>query len=146
MIAKTLNYTDFNDEQAQEIAYFNINKNESSLLFLEYGNNKNALTNYIQRIAEDNDLKGYMLFIDKIVEIAYGVKSDDGRRIDKDEKRTKLFMSSPAYDVLLDELTSSPQALLEFILGALSTLSKDQKQEARKEINSAIAELESKEQ
>ena len=146
MIAKTLNYTDFNDEQAQEIAYFNINKNESSLLFLEYGNNKNALTNYIQRIAEDNDLKGYMLFIDKIVEIAYGVKSDDGRRIDKDEKRTKLFMSSPAYDVLLDELTSSPQALLEFILGALSTLSKEQKQEARKEINSTIAELESKEQ
>lgn len=145
MIAKTLNYTDFNGEKTQEAAYFNINKNESNLLFLHYGNNKNALTNYIQRIAEDNDLLGYIKFIDRIVETAYGVKSDDGKRIDKDKKRTELFMSSPAYDVLLDELTSTPQALMEFILGALSSLTEEQKKQAMKEVNDTVAELESKE-
>lgn len=145
MIVKTLNYTDFNNEPAQEVAYFNINKQESNILFLQYGNNKNALTNYIQRIAEDNDLLGYIKFIDKIVSIAYGIKSDDGKRIDKDEKRTKLFLSSPAYDVLIDELTSTPQALMEFILGALSSISEDQKKQAMKEVKASIAELDSKE-
>ena len=65
------------------------------------------------------------------ISCSYGVKSADGRRLDKSEAVVKEFTQTSAYDVLMTELTSDTQAAVDFIAGILPS---DMADAAREEI------------
>ena len=53
----------------------------------------------------------------EFVGAAYGERSEDGKRFFKDERSTKAFLASPAFDALLDKLSSDPKFSNGFLAG-----------------------------
>jgi len=47
--------------------------------------------------------------------LAYGEKSDDGRRFMKSEEISRGFMETPAYEVLFEKLVTDAGAASEFV-------------------------------
>ena len=128
MIVKNITYTDFNNVERNEEACFNLSKTE--LMKMEYGSAE-SFSEMVRRIANAKDTAAIYNMFENIVLKSYGVKSADGRRLDKSEAVVKEFTQTSAYDVLMTELTSDTQAAVDFIAGILPS---DMADAAREEI------------
>lgn len=62
----------------------------------------------------DSDDYGYKLHLVYGC-LAYGVKSEDGRRFMKSEEISRSFMESPAYEILFEELVTNDKAAADFV-------------------------------
>lgn len=142
MIGKTINYTDFNGNQATELAYFNLTDLERSRFLLKYGTTDQAFKDYVEKLQANNDVLGFMDLIDDMIRASYGVKSEDGKRHHKDPAKTEDFLHSEAYSVLFSELVNSPASFMEFFIGLNSGITSEQKSQILKEANAEIAKQE----
>lgn len=111
MLKREIKYTDFDGNEAVDVCYFNLTKVEILEYQLEYPGN------FIQRIVETKDLNGIMREIKKLVLLAYGVRSDDGKRFIKNNQLREEFTQTPAFDALYMELISDEKLAADFILG-----------------------------
>ena len=102
-------YEDFNDEKQTETCYFNLTATE----LMRHSDMLEDMLKIIQR--KDPNPKDVMLFVDTLVKLSYGEKSEDGKRFLKSAERTEAFMSSPVYDAFLFDLMDNPDKTLEFI-------------------------------
>lgn len=112
MLKKTIKYTDYFGTEREEDFYFDINTSELiEMQHSEIGGMKMLLDKIVA--AQDNValFKYFKSFVLK----SYGVKSDDGRRFIKDEKLTKEFTQTPAYDILMSELCTDADKAAEFV-------------------------------
>jgi hypothetical protein len=116
MFKRDVTYEDFDGEEVTETFYFNLSKRELIELEVEY---KEGLQDALQRIIKANDNKTLIFEFQKIVLLAYGIKSDDGRRFIKTPTVKEEFSQTAAYDSLFMELATNAEAASAFINGII---------------------------
>lgn len=107
MITKTIPYEDFNGKQRIEDYNFHLNKAELLELEASYEGGWSA---HIQRVVNSNNNREIFNTMKDLLLRAYGVKSEDGRRFMKSEEIRRSFEESPAYEIILMELTLDKNA------------------------------------
>ena len=118
MIHRTITYTDYNGTERTEDFYFNLSKAE--LIELETSV-PGGISETINRIAQTQDIPAITQLFKKIILLAYGEKSADGKRFIKSEELSKEFSQTEAYSELFTDLVLSGDAnkAAEFINGLL---------------------------
>lgn len=116
MITKTISYVDYNGTARTDDFYFNLNH-------VEFLRLQESMPGGFQKAMEKAMLdKNSLALLDateKLIQAAYGKKSDDGVRFMKNDEILKEFTESEAYPMLLMELTEKG-AGKEFIKGLFS--------------------------
>lgn len=116
MLKKTIKYTDFNGDEVTEDFFFHLSKAE--LVELEMSE-KGGLSDRMQRIIAAEDGKAIMDEFKKIILMAYGQRSDDGKRFIKNKALSEEFGSSEAYSELFMELVTKPDEAAAFVNGLI---------------------------
>lgn len=128
MIKKTVKYEDFNGVERSEDLYFNLTKTElHNMNFRHYG----SYADQLQGIVDSKDIRMVTELFNEIITRAYGVKSEDGRNFRKSQQLVDDFVSSAAYDALMNELLNDESAAAALFIGALP---KDLQDEVQKEM------------
>lgn len=116
MYTELIEYTDFNGEKVKERLYFNITKTE---LQKQNMHTKGGLLSYLTRIIATRDQEEIASYFEKIINMSYGIKSDDGKRFIKSEEITRDFINSAAYDEIFFKLTTDEDYAAKFINGIM---------------------------
>lgn len=114
MFKYTVNYEDFDGNQQSEVLYFNLSKPEMLKLQMK---NDGGYAEYLQKIANSNNPAEVLDAFSDIVLMAYGQKSEDGKRFVKSEEAKMAFSQSVAYDTFLFELIENPAIIENFMNG-----------------------------
>jgi hypothetical protein len=114
MLKKEITYEDFNGETVTEYFYFNLSKTE--LLELEHEYNRGFTAN-IEAIVEANSTKELVAEFKKIILLAYGKKSEDGKRFIKNDELREEFSQTAAFNELFISLATDETAASAFING-----------------------------
>jgi hypothetical protein len=133
MLKRTIKYEDFDGNEQSEEFYFNISKPELIELEVEHPKGFGA---WMEEVVKARDNKILMEQFKRIVLLAYGEKSDDGRHFLKTQELKDKFASSAAYISLFTELATDDNAAAEFLLGVLP---KDMTEESRKQMETSTA-------
>jgi hypothetical protein len=128
MLKRDITYENFNGELITETYYFNLTKSEILNLDASYSDGLNGA---IQKIIDAKDSKALIDQFQKLILLAYGIKSEDGKRFIKNDTLREEFSQSAAYDVLFMELATNDALAAEFMLGIMP---KDMAQAAQKEL------------
>lgn len=116
MLKRNITYEDFNGERVTETFYFNFTKTEIVELELGYEGGMEAA---LQRIIKAENLKALVEEFKKIVLMAYGERSEDGKRFIKNDDIREAFSQTAAYDALFMELATDEDAAATFIKGVV---------------------------
>lgn len=116
MLAKTIKYKDFNDVEREETFLFNLT--ESELLELEMSTT-GGIEQLVKKIIEARNSPELLKLFKKLVFMAYGEKSPDGRRFIKTEELAVAFSQTEAYNKFFLELTSDANAAAGFLNGII---------------------------
>lgn len=110
----TVKYVNFFGEEVEEKLHFHLSKGELMNMELQ----RTPLSAKIAALNGDeaSPIGAYKLLCE-FVGAAYGERSEDGKRFFKDERSTKAFLASPAFDALLDKLSSDPKFSNGFLAG-----------------------------
>ena len=112
MYKYTATYTDYDGVERTEDFLFNLS--EAEIVEMEYG-----VTGGMQRMLElivaAKDTKRIMDVFKDLIKRAYGVKSPDGRRFEKDEKLSKEFTETPVYSDMSMKFARDADAAAEFV-------------------------------
>ena len=112
MLKKTIEYVDYDGEQREEDFYFNLRQDE----ILEINFNANLkLSEQIEGIVKAKDMKEVYALFKKIILMAYGEKSEDGKHFRKSARISEDFESSPAFEALIMELVRDEAKAADFI-------------------------------
>ena len=115
MLKKTMTYTDYSGETRTEDFYFNLTKAEVMELEMSISG---GLTEMIKRITDAQDSAEIIKTFKKLVLMAYGEKSPDGKyflKEDKDGRRlADGFKQTEAYSDLFMELATDADAAAKF--------------------------------
>jgi len=137
MIKQTVTYEDFDGNTITETLYFHIVK---SSVLLSSDEMYEKILGYAKELQEravtideaqasmdpsdpanenttlvSDTVRLVARMLDSIIDMAYGVKSEDGRKFLRNEQVLAEFKSSLAYEALLDVLLADPDAMLKFI-------------------------------
>lgn len=112
MVKETITYTDYNGVERKEEYLFNLNKAE--LMELEL-TTEGGLSAMIQSIVDANNIPEIVKIFKKLLLMAYGKKSPDGRRFIKSEELSKEFAQTEAYSELFMEFATNAEKAAEFI-------------------------------
>lgn len=113
MLRANIKYNDFNDEEVEMTAYFNLNKMEMKRYV---GRFPNGIEAFIADM-KDNGTAGDLLeFIEDLIQTAYGVRSEDGKRFSKSPELLQDFKDSGAYDEYVFGLTNEIVDFAKFLL------------------------------
>lgn len=125
MLKKTVTYADFDGNERTETLYFNLTQTELIDMAMKlpggmteaFGNDPSKVDPEVAGAELMNKLggQGIINFIKEVVLKSYGEKSEDGRRFIKDEKITKEFSQTLAYDAIIMEFMTNDVAAAEFI-------------------------------
>lgn len=116
MFKFTAEYEDWNGTPKKKELLFNLTKTE----IIKLQNTKQGgLEGYYTRILDENDNVELYKRFEELVQITYGVRSDDGERFIKNDEVFNAFKESVAYDVFMQYLLTTPNGASEFIKGIL---------------------------
>lgn len=128
MIKKVVKYEDFNGVECSEELWFNLTKTElHQINFRHHG----SYAEQLQGVVDSKDIRVITELFNEIIIKAYGIKSEDGKHFRKDPQIISDFVSSAAYDALMNELLSNEEAAAALFVGALP---KDMQEEVKKEM------------
>lgn len=116
MLKRTIKYEDFDGNPQEDTVYFNISKSELIELEMDYGD---GFKSFLEKIIEAEDSKALVAEFKRIVLMAYGVRSEDGKRFIKSDELIKEFEQTAAYDSLFIELATDDGAAATFVNGIL---------------------------
>ncbi len=116
MLKRAINYEDFEGNPATEIFYFNLSEPELIELEVEFENGLKAM---LESIIEAKDYKNLIKRFKEIVLLAYGQKSEDGKRFIKSDQLREEFSQTAAYISLFMELATDDNAAVIFLKGVL---------------------------
>lgn len=116
MLKKPITYTDYNGVERTENFYFNLSKAE--LMEMELGVT-GGMTEMLNKIIAAKDAPSLMKTFKEMIMKAYGVKSDDGKRLIKSEELSIAFTQTEAYSVLFMELITDDKAAADFVNGII---------------------------
>ena len=137
MHKETITYVDFNGTESTEDHYFNLSKTEIKELEVSM---PGGLAEYLMGIVNAKNVPEIMASFKKIILSAYGIKSADGRRLEKGEEISKAFTESPAYDVLFQRLflSGDVNAASDFINAIIPQIKDDAAQSAAENKNLTV--------
>ena len=125
MFTKTITYTDFDNVERTETAYFNLTKSELMEISMKLpGNLLQDVADEGEKLTDEQRARrvlaslgnqGVTNFIKEIILKAYGKKSIDGRRFEKSEQMSTEFSQTLAFDQLYYELMVDSTKAAEFI-------------------------------
>lgn len=107
-------YTNFFGEETEEQLHFHLSKGE--LMNMELQTPPLSAKIATVNSGGASPMDAYKL-LQEFVGAAYGERSEDGKRFFKDERSTKAFLASPAFDALLDKLGEDPKFSNKFLAG-----------------------------
>ena len=116
MLKKIITYTDYNGIERTEPFYFNLSKAE--LMEMELGVT-GGMTEMLDKTITAKDAPSLMKTFKEMIMKAYGVKSDDGKRLIKSEELSIAFTQTEAYSVLFMELITDDKAAADFVNGII---------------------------
>lgn len=116
MLSKKITYVDFDGEKRTEEFRFHLSKAElAKMRYSVAGGLEKRLT----KIIDSNDQPQLIKIFCELIDLSYGVKSDDGRKFMKSPEILDDFKSTEAYSQLFMELATNDNAAKEFINGVL---------------------------
>lgn len=136
MIKETITYIDYNGEERTEDFYFNLTQAEA--MTLELGAD-GGLEKMIVSLVKAQDGAQIMSQFRRLIRLAYGVKSQDGRRFIKSEEISDEFEQCPAYNSLFMKLCTDAEYAGKFAEGVVAVPTKNPG-EATKEVERIMAE------
>lgn len=116
MLKKTISYEDFDGNKRTEDFYFNLTQAELAEMEMMASG---GLDKLIARIISAKDPAVTLSMFKDIIKKSYGVKSPDGKRMDKSEEAFREFAETEAYSVLFMELATDANAAAEFCKGIM---------------------------
>lgn len=117
MLKETIQFTDFNDNAAVTVEYFNLTKNE--IIDLE-GSIEGGLSAELRKVQDNPTAKGLLDLLKIIAHASYGIKSQDGKFFEKSPEITNRFIHSAFYDDFLFSLLENDATKgLAFIRGVI---------------------------
>jgi hypothetical protein len=111
MFKKTICFTDFNGDEAEEDFYFHLSKAELLQMAAEH----KAMQDRLRRIIAAGDGKAILGELRELIQMSVGVRSEDGKRFIKDKDAQSRLLDSPAFDELLMELATDAGASVVFV-------------------------------
>ena len=138
MIKKTVTYTDFNGNERTEDFYFNLTQVELAELDLGVSGVSGGLLGLLKKIVREKDQRQIVEYFKKIVLMAYGEKSVDGRRFVKSDEIRNGFAPTEAYSKIFMELAGNADEASKFINGIMP---KEIAEEAKKLSKDEITEI-----
>ena len=127
MYKKTIKYVDFNGCEREEDFYFHLTKAEA--LKTEFSE-KGGLSAAIEEIAKEEDTEKLFRLFEKVVRMAYGKRSTDGRSFIKKPEYADEFLSSEAYSNMFLEFMEDASKASDFVNGVLSSVQVDPTRES----------------
>lgn len=140
MLKKTITYRDFNGVEVSEDFYFNINQAECIDLDFDYenvGGIREYLKSLIVAINKDGDAapkKPLYDIIKKIIAVAIGKKSADGKRFIKNSEISDAFFQSNAFSNFVIDLFHSEDGFSEFVTAVFPEVSEEDRAKAKAEL------------
>lgn len=131
MLKKKIKYKDFNDVEREETFMFNLTNAEITEMGVGLVGG-GSLEEYITKLSEEKDPMKVIEMFKKLINLSYGVKSDDGRRFMKSPELLKEFTETNAYSELFMELANDSKAATEFFDGIIPELTPEQKEEVER--------------
>lgn len=121
MLKKTVVYTDFNDQTQTEDLYFNVMESEIlDNLDLEVDLERvTKLVSGEKRELVPDEIRIIVDLVKRFMKLAYGVRSEDGRKFRKSEEIWQDFVSGAAYDAFLMSLFKDAEKAWEFLAGVM---------------------------
>lgn len=116
MLKKTIEYEDYDGNKRKEDFWFDIDEREITKLNLS---NRGGLKGLVESIIGTQDNKRLVELFEEIIQLAYGVKSPDGRKFIKNKEVLDDFIQTRAYTKLYMELVSNADAASDFINGVV---------------------------
>jgi hypothetical protein len=117
MLKQKIKYTDFDGNEQEEVFYFNLGKLE--LLEMEVGGTGGSFGAWIQRIVDANDRSILISEFKKMVLLAYGQRSEDGKRFIKNDQLREEFSQTAAFESLFLSMAEDEDFAIAFLRGAL---------------------------
>ena len=114
MLARKIKYTNLNGEERERTYYFHFSKAEVMEMELS---KEGGFEVFIQRIIDTRDQKELVKMFRELIQMSYGIKSDDGEQFIKNDQVLNEFIQSEAYSELYMELATDTDAAIEFING-----------------------------
>lgn len=105
MLKKRIKYEDFDGNMREEDFYFNFTRSELAQLELSVNG---GVQKMLDRMVQEQDVPKIAEWFKSIMLMAYGVKSEDGKRFIKSEAMAKSFSQTNAFDELYMEMLSDP--------------------------------------
>ena len=120
MLKKHVKYQGFDGEIIEEDLYFNLTRMDAIELSARY--ESKDLAAYMDEIVKKKDIVSLYKVLKDIVLLAYGVKSEDGKRFIKNDSVRKEFEESLAFAQLIEDLHETESSLSEFVTGITSQI------------------------
>lgn len=116
MLKRTIAYEDYNGNKHSEIFYFHLT--EPELLEME-ASYEGGYAEALQRIVDTEDSAALIAEMKRLVLLAYGEKSDDGKIFVKNPELATRFSQHAAYPALFMELAMDADAASAFMNGII---------------------------
>lgn len=127
-------YEDFDGNSQNDTLYFHLTKTRLTKN-LDLKDDVDALQRMLEgeeRQLGPEEIRKIVRLVERIMKLAYGVRSEDGKKFDQRPERWDEFEQTAVYDAFLYSLFEDPQRAMHFIMGVLP---KDLLEAAQKEMD-----------
>lgn len=120
MLKQRVKYEGFDGEIVEEDLYFNLTRMD--LIELNDRYESKDMAAYMDKIVKEKNIKELYKVLKDIVLMAYGVKSEDGKRFIKNQTVKDEFAESLAFAQLIEDFHETDTAMSDFITGITSQI------------------------
>ena len=120
MLKQRVKYEGFDGELIEEDLYFNLTRMD--LIELNDRYESKDMAAYMDKIVKEKNIKELYKVLKDIVLMAYGVKSEDGKRFIKNQTVKDEFAESLAFAQLIEDFHETDTAMSDFITGITSQI------------------------
>ena len=115
MLKQRVKYQGFDGELIEEDLYFNLTRMD--LIELNDRYESKDMAAYMDKIVKEKNIKELYKVLKDIVLMAYGVKSEDGKRFIKNQTVKDEFAESLAFSQLIEDFHETDTAMSDFVTG-----------------------------
>lgn len=115
MLKKRVKYEGFDGEIIEEDLYFNLTRMD--LIELNDRYESKDMAAYMDKIVKEKNIKELYKVLKDIVLMAYGTKSEDGKRFIKNQAVKDEFYESLAFSQLIEDFHETDTAMSDFVTG-----------------------------
>ena len=120
MLKQRVKYEGFDGELIEEDLYFNLTRMD--LIELNDRYESKDMAAYMDKIVKEKNVKELYKVLKDIVLMAYGVKSEDGKRFIKNQTVKDEFAESLAFSQLIEDFHETDTSMSDFVTGITSQI------------------------